>query len=604
MAEGTAVGALAVRIGADQSDLIKGLREADKAIARTVAAAAKFGVAAATAGAAVLTLVNRIADSADQLGKLSQKVGVSVESLSALKHAAALSDVSIDQLATGLRMLNKNMADTQAGTGEAKDAFRALGLEVTDSEGKLKSTEEQLLELSDKFARMQDGAGKTALAMRIFGKAGADLIPFLNQGRAGIEELRKEAERLGIVISTQAAKDAEVYNDNITKLKGAVEGLAIQLAGPLVKALGDVTTAMLEAQTRGESFFSVMATGLQRMFTGDDAHKWNVEIVKATDNLLQAENALLAAKRAAESPNAKLFPEQAAASVKKYEEAVVKARAEVDRLMRIKPVLVPEAAPKAEGGTEEAPSLMVPDEKALKDAREAYLKLFEIEQEAVKLGEEFTAEQHKRRLEEEQKLFDERNRILIEAYEREQEEAIRQGQELIDIEREIQQGLLKEGYTHRQLNLASAKTFFGNMAVLMNTNSKKLFQIGKAAAIAETIINTYAAAMGAYKAMASIPYIGPALGIAAAAAAMAAGMAQVQNIRSAQVGGGGAVATFPASPITGQPTGTPGGEVGPAAPQQTTVIKLHGEVFGREQLRKLFEQLNEEGRDGGRLVLA
>lgn len=85
--------------------------------------------------------------------------------------------------------------------------------------------------------------------------------------------------------------------------------------------------------------------------------------------------------------------------------------------------------------------------------------------------------------------------------------------------------------------LQTASSFFGNLAQLQNTNSKKLARIGKAAAIAQTVINTYQSATSAYAAMAGIPYIGPALGVAAAAAAIAAGMANVSAIKNQNVAG-------------------------------------------------------------------
>jgi phage-related minor tail protein len=100
------------------------------------------------------------------------------------------------------------------------------------------------------------------------------------------------------------------------------------------------------------------------------------------------------------------------------------------------------------------------------------------------------------------------------------------------------------------VHLQAASTALNQLSSLMNTHSKKAFAVGKAAAIAQTIINTYASAVGAFKALADIPYVGPFLGAAAAAAAIASGMAQVQAIRSQQmpayrtggefmVGGGG-----------------------------------------------------------------
>lgn len=74
--------------------------------------------------------------------------------------------------------------------------------------------------------------------------------------------------------------------------------------------------------------------------------------------------------------------------------------------------------------------------------------------------------------------------------------------------------------------------FFGGIAQLASSENEKLARIGRAAAITQTIINTYQSATAAYAAMAGIPVIGPALGIAAAAAAVAAGMANVAAIRA------------------------------------------------------------------------
>lgn len=86
------------------------------------------------------------------------------------------------------------------------------------------------------------------------------------------------------------------------------------------------------------------------------------------------------------------------------------------------------------------------------------------------------------------------------------------------------------------IQLQTASDFFGSLSVLAKSENKKLAAIGKAAAIAQTIINTYQSATAAYAAMAGIPYVGPFLGAAAAAAAVVAGMANVQAIRSQTTG--------------------------------------------------------------------
>lgn len=197
---------------------------------------------------ALVSFVKSGIDAADNLAKLSQRIGISVESLSAFNFAAKLSDVSTEQLNQGLKRLAANAVDVQAGTGEAKDAFKALRIEVEASKGQLKSTETLLLEIAEKFSGIEDGAGKTALAMKIFGRSGAELIPLLNQGSAGFEKLREEAERLGLIISTKTAQAAERFNDDMTRLTSATDKLKFSIAEGALPALNSFVTQLLEGQ--------------------------------------------------------------------------------------------------------------------------------------------------------------------------------------------------------------------------------------------------------------------------------------------------------------------------------------------------------------------
>ena len=120
------------------------------------------------------------------------------------------------------------------------------------------------------------------------------------------------------------------------------------------------------------------------------------------------------------------------------------------------------------------------------------------------------------------------------------------------IEAKHQEALRQLEQTRQQLILAGASQFFGNLASLQHSGNSKMAAIGKAAAIAQALINTYQAATAAYASLASIPYIGPALGAAAAAAAIIAGLANVAQIRAQQT-------TFDAGGYTGA-----GGKYDPA----------------------------------------
>lgn len=264
----------------------------------TIVGLAKGGAVAAGVAAGVSWFkeaIHSTADYADQLGKMSQRTGVAVEELSGLAYAAKLADVSNESLGTGLKKMSKLLVD-------GSDKFEILGIKTKEANGAMRPTSEIFADVADKFAGLEDGSVKTALAIAIFGKAGADLITLLNAGGKGIREAKDEAKKFGLIVSKDAAKAAEEFNDNLTKLEAASKGASMALAGDLVKGLTKVTAAMVDARREGDGFFGAMYKGAQVLITGDDRHKNNVALVEQTDQLLKLENKL-AGLRATNTPD-------------------------------------------------------------------------------------------------------------------------------------------------------------------------------------------------------------------------------------------------------------------------------------------------------------
>lgn len=212
---------------------------------RVMGMMAGLGVSLSVAGFAAM--IKSAIDAADQLNKLSQKIGISVEALSTLRFAAQLSDVSLETLQKGIKGLSQNITEANTGVGDGAQVFDALGISVKNADGSMKSTEAVLLQVADVFANLEDGAVKTSLAVKLFGKSGMDMIPFLNQGAAGINQLTAEAERLGLKLNTETARTAEAFNDNLTALKASSSSLGIALARDFLPELTNITNAMREA---------------------------------------------------------------------------------------------------------------------------------------------------------------------------------------------------------------------------------------------------------------------------------------------------------------------------------------------------------------------
>ena len=225
------------------------------------------GASIAALGVGLTALVMPVARVGDEFFKLSQKTGVSVEALTALDYAAKLSDVTTEGLTKALQKLSVAMFDTQVNGDEGSAALKALGVSATDAQGQIRPTEAVLLDLAEKFATMPDGADKAALAVKLFGKEGLAIIPFLSQGREGITALMEEAQRLGLVMSEDVARASEVFNDNLTRLSAIFEGVQRQIGAAVIPILADFTEQVILAQTETGSF----SNELQRITANREA---------------------------------------------------------------------------------------------------------------------------------------------------------------------------------------------------------------------------------------------------------------------------------------------------------------------------------------------
>ena len=229
-------------------------------------------LAAAFSVAAIVEFTRRAISNAEEVGKMAQRTGIATETLSELTYAAKLADVDTATLEFGLKSLNRQIAEAANGNKGAAATFESLGVAVKNSDGSLRSTDAILIEVAEKFRGFKDDANKTALAIELFGRSGQFMIPFLNQGAAGINQLRQEARQFGMVISNEASKSAEDFIDNITRLRAILEGLFNTFAQQIlpiltafsqttVKTVGD-TTAMAAAFNGLAYVFKVFAGGL------------------------------------------------------------------------------------------------------------------------------------------------------------------------------------------------------------------------------------------------------------------------------------------------------------------------------------------------------
>lgn len=209
-------------------------------------------------GAALFATAKSTANFGEEALKGAQKIGLTVQVFTSLSHAARMSDLDNQQLIVGMKSLSKNMVEAQRNTVDGEAVFRRLGISAVDASGKLRSTDEVLLDLAEVFEKSADGAGKTEAAVKLLGKSGIDLIPFLNQGRAGINELREQAKRLGLVLSEDDAKAADEFNTKLKEMDATVKGLTVAVGLPLMRGLTDLMQMFQEVGASAKSSLAEM----------------------------------------------------------------------------------------------------------------------------------------------------------------------------------------------------------------------------------------------------------------------------------------------------------------------------------------------------------
>jgi hypothetical protein len=211
----------------------------------------------------VIAIALHATEAAAKIGLMSQITGVSTEALSGLGYAAKQSGVDQEQLTKGLEKLNKAIFAAAVAPESAQNAFTRLGVSVKGADGAIRSTEAIFGDLATKFSGMPDTAERGALAMQLFGKAGAELIPLLKKGKEGIDAFVETAKKLGLVIDQETAEAAHHFEQTLNELKAAGEGASLQLSKQLLPAMQAVATALTEGLTEKGSGIDDLISGVK-----------------------------------------------------------------------------------------------------------------------------------------------------------------------------------------------------------------------------------------------------------------------------------------------------------------------------------------------------
>jgi hypothetical protein len=189
-------------------------------------------------------MIHSALEAGEHIEKLSVRLGASTEALSQYQHVAELSNVSFDSLTRGWQFMSKNVSEAAIGIGKASGVLQELGLSATQL-NQLKP-EAKFEVLADAISKVQNPADRVRMAMRLFGKQGAELIPILANGAQGIRAARNEADKLGLTLTENAAHDMAAAHEALVRLKTAFHGLANTLAVQCAPALAGIAETLSE----------------------------------------------------------------------------------------------------------------------------------------------------------------------------------------------------------------------------------------------------------------------------------------------------------------------------------------------------------------------
>lgn len=245
---GAVIGALRVNLGMDSAQFQRGLKNVSSGMSRfaRVARTTMLAVGAATTAAAagLAVAVRSTISYADATAKTADRIGWQIEQLQRLRHAADLTGVSTNTLDMAMQRFSRRVGEAVQGSGELRSTLEQYGIAVTDAEGRTRDQVDILADLADVIANAESEQEQLRIAFKAFDSEGAALVNTLRGGSGALREMMNEADRLGIVISTQTARRAEAFNDAMTRFQGILQGVVFKITEAVMPALNNFANTL------------------------------------------------------------------------------------------------------------------------------------------------------------------------------------------------------------------------------------------------------------------------------------------------------------------------------------------------------------------------
>jgi hypothetical protein len=240
--------------------------------------AAKWGAgivtAAGTAGAGLIALADKTAESAKEIDNMSKRSGIAAKTLQEWKYAASQTGIEFDAFNDGVENLAGVIGDVLDGSEDKVKIFSDLGISVNDANGKLRNSGDIYRDLIMKLADMDDKTQRNVIGSKLFGDSFLKLTPFLDQGSKGINELSNKANELGLVMSDSGIKANVQFGNSMSTVKEKAGAVISQIGTELLpivqQMLNWVMTNMPTIQAVGETTFNFLGKAIKFVIDNSD----------------------------------------------------------------------------------------------------------------------------------------------------------------------------------------------------------------------------------------------------------------------------------------------------------------------------------------------
>lgn len=233
------------------------VKESTARVAGTV-----VGLSTSLAGAALLNGIRQQLDLADAMDESAQKAGIATSKFSELAYAGRFAGLESENLVRALNKVNAAAVAAASGDEQMKALLEdTLGVKLRTAQGNIRSADELLMDLVGGLNGIEDQGLRTAAAVEIFGdRLGPGLLPLINLTRQGVEDLREEARRLGVVVSDEAGAAAGDLKDNLDRLRAAQEGVYNQIMQQMLPGLNTLAQNWLTNNKNAGIFLGTLKT--------------------------------------------------------------------------------------------------------------------------------------------------------------------------------------------------------------------------------------------------------------------------------------------------------------------------------------------------------